>query len=196
MKVRLEPYDRQKHDQDKLAELIYQSDEKMNTLTYGSDALGVIRKLLEIPESYFVPDDMKCALVEDELVSVVVYYPVSEMEAVDKVAGRGFMKAMGFWSFFKKMLLFIKMDRMLGGDLDPDGIYIHTIAVDSQMRGRGIGSEILSRIAEENEKMYLYVNMNNEGAIRFYQKNGFTQKHLGKMTHKGEEFGEYLMERK
>lgn len=196
MKVKLEKYDPQKHDKEVLADLIYESDPQMNTLTYGKNALEVIETLLKIPESYFVPEYMKCALVDDELVGVVVYYPVSKMEEVDKIAGRGFMKAMGLLSFFKKMPLFLKMDRMLGGDLDQDGLYIHTICVDSKLRGHGIGSEILDRIAEENNKMYLYVNMKNEGAIKFYKRNGFKEKFSGTMKHKGEAFGEILMERK
>lgn len=196
MEVNLEKYNPEKHDKETLAKLIYKSDEKMNTLTYGSNALDVIETLLNVPESYFVPEYMDCAMVDDELVGVVVYFPVSKMEEIDKIAGKGFMKAMGFLSFFKKMPLFMKMDKMLGGDLDNDGLYIHTICVDEKFRGKGIGSDILKKIAEENSKMYLYVNMNNDGAVRFYKRNGFEEKHLGTMTHKGEKFGEYLMERK
>ena len=196
MELKLEKYEPQDHDKDLLADLIYKSDPKMNTLTYGSNAVDVIKKLLDIPESYFVPEYMDCAIVNDELVGVVVYFPVSQMKEIDKVAGNGFMKAMGFLSFFKKMPLFLKMDKMLGGDLDDDGLYIHTLSVDEKFRGRGIGSGIIEKISEENNKMYLYVNMNNEGAIRFYERNGFHKKHLGKMTHKGEVLGEYLMERK
>jgi len=196
MEIKLEKYNPKKHDQEALAKLIFRSDEKMNTLTYGGNAFDVIEKLLNIPESYFVPEYMDCAMVDDELVGVVVYFPVSQMEEIDKIAGKGFMKAMGFLSFFKKMPLFMKMDKMLGGDLDNDGLYIHTICVDEKFRGQGIGSEILNKIAEENRIMYLYVNMNNEAAIRFYKRNGFEEKHLGTMTHKGDKFGEYLMERK
>lgn len=196
MEVWLEQYNPKKHDKEVLADLIFKSDKKMNTLTYGSNALDVIETLLNIPESYFVPKYMDCAMVNDELVGVVVYFPVSQMEEVDKIAGKGFMKAMGFLSFFKKMPLFMKMDKMLGGDLDDDGLYIHTISVDEEFRGMGIGSNIINKIAEENSKMYLYVNMENKGAIRFYKRNGFEEKHLGTMLHKGEKFGEYLMERK
>lgn len=196
MEVNLEKYNPKKHDKEVLADLIFKSDEKMNTLTYGGNALDVIETLLNIPESYFVSEHMDCAVVDDELVGVVVYFPVSKMQEVDKIAGKGFMKAMGFLSFFKKMPLFMKMDKMLGGDLDNDGLYIHTICVDEKFRGKGVGSEILKKIAEENSKMYLYVNMDNDGAIRFYKRNGFKEKHLGTMTHKGKKFGEYLMERK
>ena len=196
MEVKLEKYQPEKHDKELLADLIFRSDEKMNTLTYGSNALDVIETLLDIPESYFVPEYMDCAMVNDELVGVIVYFPVSKMEEIDKIAGKGFMKAMGFLSFFKKMPLFMKMDKMLGGDLDDDGLYIHTLCVDEKFRGKGIGSDILEKIVEENNKMYLYVNMDNKAALRFYKRNGFEEKHLGTMTHKGEKFGEYLMERK
>jgi ribosomal protein S18 acetylase RimI-like enzyme len=72
----------------------------------------------------------------------------------------------------------------------------HTICVESGSRGKGIGAAVLNEPAEENPKMYLYVNDKNDAAIRFYEKNGFRKKNHGKMKYKGNELGEYLMERK
>ena len=196
MNMKLETYDPEIHDRDKIASLIYDSDREMNSLTYGNRPIEVIGKLLVIPHSYFTPEYTRCAVTEKGLAGVVVYYPVSKMKEVDKIAGEGFAKAMGGFSFLKRMPLYLKMSKMLGGDLDDDGMYIHTICVKSGSRGEGIGTEILKELGKENPKMYLYVNDKNENAIRFYEKNGFRRKYHGKMQYRGEELGEYLMERK
>ena len=179
MNLKLETYDPKIHDRDKIASLIYDSDKEMNSLTYGNRPVGVIRKLLEIPQSYFKPDYTRCAVTENGLVGIVVSYPVSTMKQVDNIAGEGFAKVMGGFSFLRRMPLYLKMSKMLGGELDDDGMYIHTVCVEDGSRGKGIGTEILDELAKENPKLYLYVNDKNEGAIRFYEKNGFRKKYHG-----------------
>jgi ribosomal protein S18 acetylase RimI-like enzyme len=87
------------------------------------------------------------------------------------------------------------MDKMLGGTIDDDGLYIHTLCVNSDLRGEGIGSQIIELLSRENEKMYLYVNAANEKAIRFYERNGFRRAHRGEMRHAGKQYAEYLMKR-
>lgn len=195
MAIVLEPYDPQKHDQDKIATLIFESDVVMNRLVYGEQALEVLKKLLNMPESYFTPETMKCALLNGELVGVVVSYPTAHMRAVDQRAGKGFMKALGFFNFIKRLSLYTKMEQMLGGPIDADGLYIHTLCVDGALRGQGIGGEIIRALAQENGKMYLYVNAANDPAIRFYKKQGFREAFHGKMQYKGRSYAEYLMAR-
>jgi ribosomal protein S18 acetylase RimI-like enzyme len=138
---------------------------------------------------------MKCAMLDDNLAGVVVSYPTSQMQAVDKLAGQGFMKALGFFNFIKKLLFYMKMDKMLTGNIDPDGLYIHTLCVNSDLRGQGIGSEITHALAQENGKMYLYVNAANDKAISFYKKTGFEEAAYGEMQHRGKTYGEFLMAR-
>ncbi len=193
MTLKLEPYDPQHHDQGHIARLIFESDPELNRLVYGDNALEVLEKLLNMPESYFTPEYMKCAMLDGKLAGVVVYYPTSQMQAVDKLAGRGFMKALGFFTFAKKFFFYMKMDKMLAGEIDPDGLYIHTLCVNAALRGQGIGGEIIRLLAQENEKMYLYVNAANDPAIRFYKSAGFEQAAHGEMQHKGQTYGEFLM---
>jgi len=196
MNVRLEIYDPQEHDRHRIAELIMQSDPEMNRLVYGERPVEVIKELLSIPESYFTPDYTKLAVLDDTLAGVVVYYPAAERQAVDKRAGQGLMKAMGLFGFLRKFPLYNKMGKMLGGEIEDDGLYIHTLAVNSDLRGRGIGSEIIRALSRENETMYAYVNAANDRAIRFYKRNGFEEASYGEMRHKGQKYGEYLMERR
>jgi ribosomal protein S18 acetylase RimI-like enzyme len=196
MPVTLEPYAPDRHDETRVAELILESDPEMNRLVYGSQPVEVIRKLLRIPESYFRPETLKCAMLDGQLAGVVVVYSTSKIQEIDKLAGQGFMKAMGLFAFARKFFLFLKMEKMLGGTIDDDGLYIHTLCVNSALRSAGIGSEIIRLLAEENEIMYLYVNAANEKAIRFYERNGFRRAHRGEMRHAGKAYAEYLMQRR
>ena len=57
-------------------------------------------------------------------------------------------------------------------------LYVSSMAVDSLFRGKNIGSKMLKKIAEEPgySCVILRVDSPNEGAIRFYKKNGFSRK--------------------
>ena len=195
MELVFENLDPNKHDKEIVANLIYNSDKEMNTLVYGENAVEVIMNLLGIKQSYFLPEYTKCAILDNEIVGVVVYYPANIREQVDKIAGQGFMKAMGTWNFLKKMPVFMKMGKMLGGEIDDSGLYIHTICVDNSIRGKGIGTKIINYVNPDNKKVYLYVNAKNDSAIAFYIKNGFKERYRGKMKHKGKVYEELLMEK-
>lgn len=102
---------------------------------------------------------------------------------------------MGFFRFLSRMPLFIRMDRMMPAVEDENGYYIHTIGVDADLRGRGLGSEMIKRVAFEQDSLYLYVNRDNGAAIRFYERNGFKRLADGSMMHKGHELTQVLMVR-
>ena len=63
---------------------------------------------------------------------------------------------------------------------DQDGIfaYIQTIEVLPEMRGQGIGNELLRRIEESARgagarAIWLHVELQNAGAIRLYETHGY-----------------------
>lgn len=63
--------------------------------------------------------------------------------------------------------------------------WISHVSVLQAFRGRGIGQALLSRFVEHNHKddksrFMLWVQSNNEPAVKMYQKNGF--KYIGKST--------------
>lgn len=189
-------YNPKKHDKQTIAKLIFESDVEMNSLVYGKDPIRVITTLLSIPQTYFLEQYTTLALMGDRIVGVLVAYPASKRAEIDKLAGQGMIKAIGFFTFLLKTPFFMRMAKMLGGEIEDDGLYIHTICVDSEVRGQNIGSKLIQNLNEINPKMYLYVNADNHAAIRFYEKNGFAKKYHGTMKHKGKVLGEYLMERK
>jgi len=194
-KILFEPYNPQHHDKGTIAKLIFESDVEMNSLVYGTEPIKLITALLSTPQTYFLEEYTTLAVLNNRIVGIVVVYPVSKHAEIDKLAGQGMMKSMNPIAFIRKMPLFMKMSKMLGGTMENDGLYIHTICVDSEVRGQSIGSKLIQHLNNINPKMYLYVNANNRAAIRFYERNGFIRKHHGTMRHKGKDYGELLMER-
>ncbi len=103
---------------------------------------------------------------------------------------------MGFFRFLSRMPLFIRMDKMMPAVEDESGYYVHTITVDSEYRGQGLGGEIIDQVAAEHGALYLHVNGDKEAAIRFYEQNGFKRLAEGSMTHKGHQLSQVLMGRR
>ncbi|MBR3199364.1 MAG: GNAT family N-acetyltransferase [Bacilli bacterium] len=93
------------------------------------------------------------------------------------------------------------LDGKMIGFIDYSIIYekaeINYIAVSEEYRRKGIGEELLNYfISKLNgvSSVSLEVNVNNEGAIKFYLKNGFVKKAIRKNYYNGEDA--YLMVKK
>lgn len=95
----------------------------------------------------------------------------------------------------KKMPFFMKLDKMMGDEMDEDGYYIHTLSVSPQYQGRGIGAAIIETLAKKYGKLYAHVNSNRKRAVKFYKRMGFIEKSKGTLEYKGNELSESLMER-
>ncbi len=193
MAIELESYDSEKHDEHTVARLIFESDPVFNALVYGKDAVAVIEGVLRLGDNYFDSSYTRCAIHEGNVVGVVVGFPISEKAEIDQKSGKDFARTMGFFRFLARMPLFIRMDRMMPAVKDETGYYVHTIAVDPEFRGRGFGSEMIEQAAAKQGPLYLHVNRDNEGAIRFYERNGFERQAEGSMMHKGHELSQVLM---
>jgi len=195
MDISLENYDPNKHDKQIIAELIFRSDEEMNSLVYSKEPIDVITKLLETGDNYFSSENTYIAVSEDKIVGVIVGFPVNKKTEMDKISGKAFAKAMGTFTLIRKMPLYWKMNKIVAGEMDEDGYYIHTISVKPEYQGRGIGSQMIELMGKEYGKLYLHVNSKNSRAINFYTKNGFEEKFRGEVKYKGRYLGECLMER-
>lgn len=103
MALRMIPFSPENHRKDVVADLIYKADEEMNYLVYGEHGRGVqtIVKLMEMDQGYFNPKYIQCVVEDEEVVGVVVGYPVHKKKEIDKASGKTFSKAMGTWTLFK-----------------------------------------------------------------------------------------------
>jgi len=195
MAIDLEHYDSEKHDERSVARLIFESDPIFNALVYGKDAVGVIEGMLRLGDNYFDSRYTRCAIHDGLVVGVIVGFPISEKTEIDQKSGRNFARAMGFFRFLARMPLYLRMDKMMPAVEDASGYYVHTISVDPDSRGRGFGSDMIEQTAAAHGALYLHVNRDNEGAIRFYERNGFTRRAEGSMVHKGHQLSQVLMGR-
>ena len=195
MAVQLVSYDSGTHDEHSVAQLIFQSDPVFNTLVYGKDAVAVVEKMLRLGGNFFDSRYTRCAIHEESLVGVIVGFPNSEKAEIDRKSGKDFARAMGLFRLLARMPLFVRMDKMMPAAEDEKGYYIHTLSVAPEQRGRGFGSEMIEQLASEHATLYLHVNRDNEGAIRFYERNGFERLAEGSMMHKGRELSQVLMGR-
>ena len=81
---------------------------------------------------------------------------------------------------YEKILVYTKEDDVIGF-IQYSKLYevvdILYIAVDERFRHLGVGSELIDRLCRDLEikKIILEVRASNEGAISFYEKNGFTK---------------------
>ena len=75
----------------------------------------MITSLLSTSQTYFLSKYTTLAFVGERIAGVVVAYPAKRRIEIDKMAGQGMMKMMGFMTFLRKMFLFMKMSKMLGG---------------------------------------------------------------------------------
>jgi len=195
MAVELEHYDSGKHDQRSVARLVFESDPVFNTLVYGKDPIAVIEGLLRLRDNYFDARYTRCAIHDGRVAGVVVGFPVAEKAEIDKKSGKDFARTMGTFRFLARMPLFVRMGKMMPPVEDESGYYVHTLCVDSDFRGLGLGSEIIGRVVAEHGALYLHVNRDNEAAIRFYERNGFRRLAEGSMRHKRHELSQVLMGR-
>jgi len=155
MSIKLEKYNLEKHNKHFIANLIYISDEEMNSLVFGERKSGikVITKLMSMDNNYFSSSYLKCAIYEDEIVGAIVAFQVNKKSKLDTDSGKAFLKAMGFLAFLKKMPLFFKMAKITSGEMDENGYYIHTISVSPSYQGRGFGTRMIEMVAEKQNKL-------------------------------------------
>ena len=197
MTLRIDPYDSAQHPMRDCAELIYGADSSLNAWVYGGglEGVAVIEAMLGVDDGYFCREHTRCAVLDGEVVGILVGYPVRHKEQVDATSGHAFMRAMGAWGFLKRLPMFMRMAKLTGGEMDPDGYYVHTLSISPTHQRRGIGTQLIDA-AEGHSALYLHVNMENQQAIRFYEKVGFQRKSQAQVVLRGRQVGEYLMEKR
>ena len=72
-----------------------------------------------------------------------------------------------------------KKDRVIGYlalEFKDDSLKIDKIYVHPKLQGMGFGNRILSFLVEQykNKRIWLRVNRGNDGAVKLYEKHGFT----------------------
>lgn len=109
-----------------------------------------------------------------------------------------------FWysvgAFFRKPKVFMRLVRALlkPSEAKREEAYVElsSIGVEPDQKGKGIGSLLIAELKKNTDfEKFAYINLetdaeNNEGANRFYQKNGFVLSRTYQ-THEGRKMNEY-----
>ena len=198
MNLTFENYDPKKHDSHVVTGLMYHADLEMHSLFFGSEknCLNINKELINLEKKYLKPENIKLALLDDEIVGLAIHFNVSEKTKFDLDIGRVLVKTMGLRWVLKQISLFITARNLGGGSMEQDGRYIYNLCVNSAYRVHGIGTALINRLFEKYHRLYLHVNINNHRGQKFYKRMEFMQKSKRVITYQGKLFGEFLMEKK
>ena len=143
-----------------------------------AQAEQVLTKLLKRPSGQFGYRYFSVMQDGDETVGVVLGYSRKQFLQAELPGAINLLKATPLTTWWH---LIVTVNKALSGYVPPPSegaFYVNNIAVDASARGKGYGTELLSRVIENARQqgfrsIELDVTHINEGGIRFYQRNGF-----------------------
>jgi len=173
----LQKMDKKKHDSFKVAEIIYEADSETFDFFFGNkkNASQKIGILVQEGDNNLGYQQIYVVTNDQEIVGVMVYSAGKKMGNIQE------LKVL-FHNFnILDSLRFIMIeiiDNIFLSRLEEDDFYYAIVAVDENSRGQGIGSFILEegiKLAREKgcRRAVLDVDIENEGALRLYQRVGF-----------------------
>jgi len=199
MQMKLEYFDSSKHNVRQVAELIECSDEIMYRLLFGSKekAIDIIEAMLvnEQNETLFSPPHTQCIMDEGRLVGVVVSYKATKRKTLEKKTFSIGLRKLGFLETLKRMFIIRKVRRLHGCEMSPESLYVLTLSLREEEKGKGYGSKTLKKLQEDCQTLYLHVNYRNNDARTFYEKIGFEKCAEYYDNHKGEAIGSIVLKR-
>lgn len=163
--MRYETFNPKIHDVSKVARFVYDVDFRTFDMLFKSpdSAVKTISKSLE-------NEDLKTFTVilddDDNIIGMLIYY-------IDK-----FPRHFNFRSL--KLLIVDILDYFVLCDVGPGDLYIAEIAIDSSLRGQGLGKQVLLEVidyakSQNLNRVILDADFRNEGAKRLYEKIGFRE---------------------
>lgn len=191
--------DRQKHDSFKVSTIIYEADVDTFNFFFGNKqkTSEKIEKLvaagdndLGYQQTYVVTNE------ENQILGVMVYSTGGKGDKIRQL--KVLLKNLNIIDSLKFIMIEI-LDSIFLSDLDKDDYYFAIIAVDEDSRGQGVGSFIIEegiKLARKKgcKRAVLDVDLENEGALRLYEKSGFKKFNKKRISIFRWEKGVYNME--
>lgn len=184
--MRYETFNPQSHDVLKVAGLVYDVDYRTFDMLFKSKE-GAIKSI----SRSLSDEDLETFLVilddNDEIIGILIYY-------VSK-----FPKHFNFKSL--RLLIVDILDYFVLSDVKPGDLYIAEIAIDSKLRGQGIGKKVLKETiqwacSENLNRVLLDADFRNTGARKLYESLGFKEYNKKRVKFLNFERGMYNMEMK
>ena len=171
--------DTNKHDMNKISELIYETELTIFKQLLGKNEDEVVQNINELVKSgnnslgrehiHVVSDD-------ENILGILVSFCGRETSLWSDF--KEYFKVLKFYNFLKYAVKGTLINELLTASVGKNDYYLSNIAVDPQFRGQGIGTYILENAFKDAEKrgcrrVLLDVTLNNEGAQRLYERFGF-----------------------
>jgi len=166
-------------DADDAAELILEAPGGLNTiLPTRAIALRVARSAFLAEGSALGFRRTVIAEVEGRVTGIMIRFPGQEWPRLRVRTGLAMLRGAGF----RYGLTLVRRGRVEERGMVPipiDCVYLMSLAVSPAQRSHGIGAEFLGRARWEARSrgfrsVALDVGSTNHGAVRFYQREGFT----------------------
>lgn len=182
--MKYETFNPNVHDVYKVAQLVYDVDFRTFDMLFKSSqsAINTIYKSLQ-------DEDLETFTVilndDDEIIGMLIYY-------MNK-----FPKHFNFKSL--RLLIVDILDYFVLCDVGPGDFYVAELAIDSSLRGQGLGKKVLQEIIEyagknNFKRVILDADFRNTGAKRLYEKIGFREFNKKRVKIAGFERGMHNME--
>jgi len=197
--MRFEKLDLDKHDSLKVSELIYEADMDTFNVFFQNKASAAekIEKLVIAGGNTLGYENIHVVSSDDNhVLGILVSFRGDEIDKREEL--KVIFKNFNLYDSLKFIVIDL-IDRLFHADLGPDDYYLAVIAVDEEFRGKGIGTCILKNglklaRAKGFKRVVLDVDIDNERALRLYDRFGFKVFKKKSIPWFGGEVGAFNME--
>ena len=182
--MRYETFDPKSHDVRKVAKLVYDVDFRTFDMLFKSSDTAIERIYKSL-----LDEDLETFTVilddDDNIIGMLIYY-------IDKFPNHFNFKSL-------RLLIVDILDYFVLCDVGPGDLYVAEIAIDSSLRGQGLGRKVLCEVIEyarekNLKRVILDADFRNVGARKLYEKMGFNEFNKKRVKFPGFERGMYNME--
>ena len=185
IKVIYETFDHNVHDVSKVAKLVYDVDFRTFDMLFKTPESAVKAIARDLPKRG-LGDYFKVILDDDgEIIGVLMVYNA-------RVSHRFYLKS-------PKLLIVVILDHFALADIEDDDLYLAEIAIDSELRGRGIGRKVVCDVidyarSKDYKRVTIDADFRNHGAKKKKKKIGFRVFNKKSVKIRNFERGMYNME--
>ncbi len=177
--MKFEKLDLTRHDIDKVSELIYETELELFRSLLGKDefeATQNIKELVKAGGNSLGHENIHVINHQGDVLGILVSFIGRETSFWSDF--KAYYKILNSYDFLKYIIKGTLINKLLTADLGENEYYLSNIAIDANFRGQGIGSYILENAVKLAEnigcrRVILDVTMDNEGALRLYERFGF-----------------------
>ena len=164
--MRYETFDPEKHDLLKVAKLVYDVDFRTFDMLFRNEESAVKTIARDLPKRG-LGDYFKVMLDDDDqIIGVLMIYN-------SRVSHKFYLKSV-------RLLIVDLLDHFALADIEEDDLYLAEIAIDSSLRGQGIGRKVVCDVinyakSKNYKRVTIDADFRNEGARSLYERIGFKE---------------------